>query len=281
MINTNDKGALATMIYEIFDHAHMLAKQSPEAAKAFFHKQSSLPVIAGLLKINYDPSVKWRIPVGGTVPYKTDKDAPEGYAQTDLKQEYRRLSIFLENDQYTNLPRVKRESLWIQMCEGLHWKEADLINKIKDRNLVATYPLFTADFIRYAFPGLLPAEVGEPVVIEDEVTTPEQVKEIEISLEEAKEESNFVPDEVVQNHFESYGNSVEDKVKSFIESFDDKTVLVDFCKSVLTLVGNEVATEEPKKPVAAKPVEKKSKEQKPPRLKKDGTPWGKPTRPAK
>lgn len=152
-----------TMIYEILAHANNLLKQDKAKGIEYLTKNRSRVVIEGLLKMNYDPAVMFLLPAG-EAPFKKNKDVPDGYCLTDLKQEFRRFRIF--TDPNLNITRVRREQLWLQMCEGLFWKEADLIHKIKDRRITDMYDQFTAENVREIFPNLLPEVVAAPVPIE-------------------------------------------------------------------------------------------------------------------
>ena len=39
-----------------------------------------------------------------------------------------------------NVPAYKREMSWLQMIEGMHWKEANIMIHIKDQTLLNIYP---------------------------------------------------------------------------------------------------------------------------------------------
>jgi hypothetical protein len=39
-----------------------------------------------------------------------------------------------------NVASHKRELIWIQMLEGMHWKEANIMVHIKDQTLLEIYP---------------------------------------------------------------------------------------------------------------------------------------------
>ena len=45
--------------------------------------------------------------------------------------------------------------VYIQILEGIHWTEADLVNKAKDKQLEDLYPNITREIVRKAFPTLL------------------------------------------------------------------------------------------------------------------------------
>ena len=156
-----------TQIYEIFAYVNELAKKDRSSAIDYFRNNRSRVVIEGYLKMNYDPSIIFQLPPG-QAPFKKQLDVPDGYCLTDLKQEFRRMRIF--TDSTMNISNIRREQLWIQMCEGLFWKEADLIAKIKDRRITDMYDELTADFVREAFPNTIPEVVADP--LPDEVIAP-------------------------------------------------------------------------------------------------------------
>mgnify|MGYP003331640131 FL=1 len=73
---------------------------------------------------NFDDSVVSMIPEG-EVPF-TPNDAPLGTDHTRLEQEYRGLFRFVKGGQ-DSLKRTKRESMFIQLLEGLSKDEAELV----------------------------------------------------------------------------------------------------------------------------------------------------------
>lgn len=149
-----------TQIYEIMSHANELIKSDRNSAIEYLRNNRSRVVIEGLLKMNYDPSIVFQLPPGQP-PFKKQLDVPDGYCLTDLKQEFRRMRIFTDSNM--NISKVRREQLWIQMCEGLFWKEADLIGKIKDRRITDMYDGFTPEFVREVFPNCIPEVVAPPI----------------------------------------------------------------------------------------------------------------------
>ena len=60
---------------------------------------------------------------------------------------------------------MKRESLFIEFLESLHYTEAELICLIKDGKLNEKYPSITESLVRKIFPELLPPTTAvEPPV---------------------------------------------------------------------------------------------------------------------
>ncbi len=80
------------------------------------------------------------IPEGVPDTYKPASDIPAGIADTTLRQEFRRVKNFTQGGSTQVLKPLKRESLWIQLLEGLHYKEAEILTAVKDQTLLNTYP---------------------------------------------------------------------------------------------------------------------------------------------
>ena len=284
MISTPNP-ALNTMIYEIFQYANDIAANNKAEAAAYLQKNRSRVVIEGLLKLTYDPAVEWQLPAG-RAPYKRDTSVPDGFGMTDLKQEFRRLKVF--TDTALNLNKMRREQLWLQMCEGLFWKEADIINYIKDRNLVAMFPNLNAEFVRFVFPELLPQGTAKPIVVNEtkvEMEDPSKISEEDLVNGIVTEDGRKVLHvDIGDTPPAVAAEFISDMMKAAIESGNQ--ALIDFVKKSEQEASVEVAKKDTKKPVKSKiastakvatkkPVQKKVEVKSGPRLKKDGTPWGK------
>ena len=123
-------------------------------------KNEPSPIVPRVLRMHFHPNITWLLPEG-TPPYKKVSDQPMGYERTTLEKEYRRLYIFFDPSQ--NLPQMKRESLFIDMLDGLHYTEAEVLCAAKDRKLDKMYPNIKEDLVRLAFPDMLPPKVEESV----------------------------------------------------------------------------------------------------------------------
>ena len=77
-------------------------------------------------------------------------EAPVGTEHTLLKNEARRLYNFLKGGNNT-LSKTRKETLFIQMLEGLHTTEADLLINIKDKRLNQVYKGLTEAVVKEAF----------------------------------------------------------------------------------------------------------------------------------
>ena len=109
------------------------------------HDTESLRMV---IKSSFDPKIIWSLP-SGAVPYKPN-EAPEGTEHTLLSQESKRLYHFIQGaDNVT--PRAQKENMYIQMLEGLHENEAELLVYAKDKKLHQKYKGLSHEVVKTAF----------------------------------------------------------------------------------------------------------------------------------
>lgn len=101
-----------------------------------------------VIKSSFDPNIKWQIPEGD-VPYKPN-EAEEGTEHTLLSKEARKLYNFIEGGN-ASLPRFKKEQMFVQMLEGLHASEAELLCAAKDKRLHQVYKGLSDNVVKEAF----------------------------------------------------------------------------------------------------------------------------------
>lgn len=80
------------------------------------------------------------LPSGVPETYKPDATIPDGISDSTIRQEFRRIKNYQVNGSMSNIPTAKRELIWVQLIEGLHWKEAAVLTSIKDQTLLDVYP---------------------------------------------------------------------------------------------------------------------------------------------
>ena len=122
-----------------------------KAEKIKLLQTNNSQALRSLLIWNFDESVISMIPEGD-VPY-TPNDAPVGTDHTRLESEYRGFYRFVKGGQDT-LKSLKRESMFVQLLEGLAAEEAELLCLIKDGNLNSKYKRITKAVITEAFPSI-------------------------------------------------------------------------------------------------------------------------------
>ena len=141
----NTAGAGKELISEIFTKINN-AKDKPKKIEVL--RQYDSPGMRMILKGAFDPKIEWDLPEG-TPPFIAN-EAPVGTEHTLLKTEARRLFNFLKGGNNT-LSKTRKETLFIQMLEGLHTTEADLLINIKDKRLNQVYKGLTEAVVKEAF----------------------------------------------------------------------------------------------------------------------------------
>ena len=136
-----------TFMHEILDH---VSKQRTVTKKVEVLKEFSSAALKSLLIWNFDDTVVSLLPEGD-VPYEKN-DVPIGTDHTSLRKEYRNLYHFVQGGN-PNLSKTRRESMFIQILEGLHPAEADLLCLVKDKGLQSKYKL-TKGAVETAFPDI-------------------------------------------------------------------------------------------------------------------------------
>ncbi len=125
------------------------AKTKKEKIKLLQDNNSN--ALRQLLIWNFDESVVSMIPEGA-VPY-TPNDAPVGTDHTRLEQEYRGFYRFVKGGA-DKLPSLRRETMFVQLLEGLSAEEAELLCLVKDGKLNDKYKRITKAVISEAFPSI-------------------------------------------------------------------------------------------------------------------------------
>ena len=138
-------GNVTLLFSEVLDKVHKAKTKAEKVAILIINDNSSLRMI---LKASFDPKIEWVIPEG-EVPYKKN-DAPIGTEHTVLQSEARKLWHFVKGaDNDTTQPQ--KEKMFIQMCEGLHESEAQVLCDAKDKKLHQVYKGLSKDVVREAF----------------------------------------------------------------------------------------------------------------------------------
>jgi len=86
-------------------------------------------------------SPDWGVPEGHPERTKIEDDIPDGMGETTLTLEFRRIKQFANpSANMKNLPPWKQEMNWMNILEGVHYKEAEFITAVKDQTLISLYP---------------------------------------------------------------------------------------------------------------------------------------------
>jgi len=144
MDNSNPRLLLSEILRKVSN-----AKTKKEKVELLRKHNSS--ALRQLLIINFDESIISLMPEGD-VPY-TPNDAPIGTDHARLEQEYRGLYRFFKGGD-NRLNTLKRESMFVQLLEGLHQDEAELVVLAKDGKMNDKYKRVTKAMVSEAFPQI-------------------------------------------------------------------------------------------------------------------------------
>ena len=139
------EGSGAPTVHEIFTKINNAKDKSQKIAVL---KQFDNQAMRQLLKAAFDPKIKFDLPEGNP-PY-IKNEAPAGTEHTSLASEARKLYHFVVggNNQITKL---KKETMFIQMLEGLHGDDAEVLMAIKNKTLNNVYKGLTAQMVKETF----------------------------------------------------------------------------------------------------------------------------------
>ena len=125
-----------------------VSKLKTKNQKVTYLQKYNTDALRQILKSSFDPKVKWALPFG-EVPYIAN-DAPEGTEHNVLSYESRKLYHFIEGGN-PKLSQNKRETMFVQMLEGLHPDEAEILVAAKDKILHQKYKGLSANVVKEAF----------------------------------------------------------------------------------------------------------------------------------
>ena len=117
---------------------NLQASNVPKAKKVEILQEYSTDALKSLFIWNFDDTVISVLPEGD-VPYK-ENEVPIGTDHTSLRREWKHLYNFVKggND---NLSAIRRETMFVQILEGLHPEEAKILCLVKDKKLSSQYKI--------------------------------------------------------------------------------------------------------------------------------------------
>ena len=134
-------------VHEILE---LVESQRTKAKKIEILREYDDLALKAILIWNFDPTAISVLPEG-PVPYK-ENEVPIGTDHTSLRREWKNLYHFVKggNDR---LSAIRRETMFVQMLEGLHPEEAKIICLVKDKDLESRYKI-TYDVVQQAYPDI-------------------------------------------------------------------------------------------------------------------------------
>ena len=134
-------------VHEILE---LVDSQRTKAKKIEILREYNDLALKAILIWNFDPTAISVLP-DGPVPYK-ENEVPVGTDHTSLRREWKNLYHFVKggNDR---LSAIRRETMFVQMLEGLHPEEAKIVCLVKDKDLESKYKI-TYDMVQQAYPDI-------------------------------------------------------------------------------------------------------------------------------
>ena len=134
-------------VHEILEY---ISKQKSKVAKVEALKEYRNDALVSILIWNFDETVVSMIPEGD-VPF-TPNESPLGTDHTSLRREGKNLYHFVKGGNDT-LNGIRRETMFIQMLEGLHPDEARIVILTKDKRLSEEYSI-SYEQVKEAYPDI-------------------------------------------------------------------------------------------------------------------------------
>lgn len=124
-----------------------------KSERATLLKDNDSLALRSILRLNFDPKIKFSIPEGFPPEYKPS-NKPVGLGETNLKSAVKSFYLFVKESS-PKVKQSKRESIFTQLLEQLDPLEARFLVEAKDKKLDIG---LTKKLIDEVFPGLLPVE---------------------------------------------------------------------------------------------------------------------------
>ena len=163
-------------VFEIFD---LITKERSKSRRVEALRKFEHPSLKALFIWNFDETVISALPPGD-VPYESvgEQDAYSGtvsgtvtdavkkmeelksnslgsqdQGQSSIRREFKKFYNFIKggNDGLSNL---RRETIFINIVQGLHPREAEILCLVKDKKLEEKYKAITKEIISQAYPDI-------------------------------------------------------------------------------------------------------------------------------
>ena len=135
-------------VYEILCQADIVAQEDEDKAahglKVFSETNAAVPRVC---QWDFDSKINSTLPEGDT-PFNRNDAPASDLTETQLRFEFRKFKYFVTEE----VPQVRRETMWIELLEGIPSKEAEMIDLVKDGKW--PFKNVTLDIVKKAFPNL-------------------------------------------------------------------------------------------------------------------------------
>ena len=137
-------------IYEILEKA---AAAPTRVEKINVLKKYDSLGLRDILRAAYDDFIEFNLPPG--VPEYKSNVSKEGLTPTSLLRQTRMMTYFVKKGQGDKLMPVKRERIFLQVLEGIHPKDAEILLAVKDKKFAGKYKGLTKSLVQEVWPKLI------------------------------------------------------------------------------------------------------------------------------
>lgn len=133
-------------VYEILCQAELVAAENEDyAVNGLQVYNQNNGAVQSVLQWLFSDNIKSTLPAGKT-PYKGNDAPASDLTESALRFEFRKFKYFVTEQ----IPKTRRETMWIEMLESIPVKEAELMELVKDK--VNPFKNLSKEIAQKAFP---------------------------------------------------------------------------------------------------------------------------------
>tara|TARA_B100001996_G_C18567321_1_gene557032 strand:- start:171 stop:683 length:513 start_codon:yes stop_codon:yes gene_type:complete len=135
-------------VYEILCQADLVAQENEDnAVNGLMTFAQTNGAIEKVLMWAFSDRITSKLPDGKT-PYKPNDAPASDLSESALRFEFKKFKYFVTEE----VPKTRRETMWIELLESIPAKEAEMIDMVKDK--VWPFRNITKEIAQKAFPDV-------------------------------------------------------------------------------------------------------------------------------
>ena len=135
-------------VYEILCQADLVAEENEDnAVNGLMSFSQTNGAVEKVLMWAFSDRITSKLPDGKT-PYKPNDAPASDLSESALRFEFKKFKYFVTEE----VPKTRRETMWIELLESIPAKEAEMIDLVKDK--VWPFKNITKEIAEKAFPDV-------------------------------------------------------------------------------------------------------------------------------
>lgn len=135
-------------VYEILCQADLVAQENEDnAVNGLMTFAQTNGAVEKVLMWAFSDRITSKLPDGKT-PYKPNDAPASDLSESALRFEFKKFKYFVTEE----VPKTRRETMWIELLESIPAKEAEMIDLVKDK--VWPFKNITKEIAEKAFPDV-------------------------------------------------------------------------------------------------------------------------------